>query len=145
MSLLKKIFGGGNPIAGAVLESANGVADIVERWAPSDEKKHEMYMQIQQVVQDGAAAARAYDPRTVGQTPFVVAFNAVVDGISRLIRPGVTILLIGAVFGWWPMATETIDPVILGWSEAVMVFWFGARTLFKDIPTLVNAIKQSRS
>lgn len=144
MGVLKKVFGGGNPVAGVVVETAEGVANIVERWAPSEDKKHQMYLDINNLVQSNAEAARKYDPRSGGSSLFMEITNGLVDAVARLIRPGVTILLVGAVFGWWPVKTESLDPVVLGWSEAVMVFWFGARTLFKDIPSLIKAIQNSR-
>lgn len=145
MGIFNKLFGStANGAADAVVKTANGVADIVERWAPSDAAKHQMYMDVNKLVQEGAADARKYDPRSTGQTIFTEIFNVIVDGISRLIRPGVTILLVGAVFGWWDVKTSTLDPIVLGWGEAVIAFWFGARTLFKDIPSLIKAIKEAR-
>jgi hypothetical protein len=141
------LFSKANPgkiVADVVVDTAKGVADIVERWAPSDAAKHQMYLDVQKVVQDGAASARQYDPRTTGGGIVGELINIVVDAIARMIRPGVTILLIGGVFGWWSVATQTLDPVVLGWGEAVIVYWFGARTLFKDIPSLIKAIQKIR-
>lgn len=146
-NILKKIFGGksvGGSVADAVVGTAEGVANIVERWAPSDAAKHEMYMAVNKLVADNAANARAYTQATSGTSPFMDVVNGLVDAAARTIRPGVTILLIGAVFGWWPVHTSNLDPVVLGWGEAVMAFWFGARTLFKDIPSLIKVLKEAR-
>lgn len=145
MGLLSKLFGSAaGGAAGAVVDTANGVADIVERWKPSDAAKHQMYVEINQLVQQSAAAARQYDPRTEGKSLFSEIVNVCVDALARLIRPCVTVLLVGGIFGWWPIATQTLDPVVLGWAEGVMIYWFGSRTLFKDIPSLVRAIKEAR-
>jgi hypothetical protein len=149
MGLLSKIFGApavaAEGVAGAVVKTAEGVANIVERWSPSEAAKHEMALAINQVVQDGAAAARAYDPRSGGPSLFMEITNGLVDALSRLIRPLVTILLVGGVFGWWPIRVENLDPVVLGWGEGVMIFWFGQRALFKDVPSLIAAIKKART
>lgn len=148
MGLLDKIFGApataAKGAAGAVVDVANGVSDIVERWAPSADKKHEMYLEINKAVQDAAASARTYNPVSTGTSRFSEITNVLVDAASRMIRPLVTVLLIGAVFGWWPVATRTVDPIVLSWGEAVMAFWFGARTVFKDIPELLKSIKDLR-
>lgn len=149
MGLLSAIFGSG-PIAvgkgaaGAAVDLAKGVSDIVDKWHPSEESKQQMYMEVNKLVQDSAASARSYDPRTTGTTKFAEVVNVVVDAVSRLIRPGVTILLIGAVFGWWPVVTKSLDPIVLTWGESVMAFWFGARTVFKDVPELIAAIRNSQ-
>jgi hypothetical protein len=148
MSWLKKLFGvavdpaGG--VANAVAGTAERVADIVERWKPSDEKRHQMYMEVNRLVQEAQKEARGYDPRSTGGGMFGEITNILVDSVSRLIRPGVTILLVGGVFGWWGIHTSTLDPIVLGWGEAVIGFWFGARVLFKDIPQLILAVKASR-
>jgi len=141
MSFWTSIFGSGaKAAADAVVDTANGVSDIVERWAPSDAKKHEMYMDVQKAVSESVAAARQYDPRTNSTHPVSEFINVIVDASTRMIRPGVTILLIGGVFGWWPVETHTVDPVVLGWGEVVIGFWFGVRTLTKDIPSLIKML-----
>jgi hypothetical protein len=142
------IFSKANPgklVADAVVETANGVANIVERWAPSDQAKHQMNMDVTKLVTDSIAAARAYDPRTTGTGKFSEIVNVSVDAVARMIRPGVTILIIGGVFGWWPLETENVNPVVLSWGEIVVGFWFGYRTVIKDVPALLASLKQLRS
>lgn len=147
MSFWNKLFGitpvGG--VAEAATSAAGKVADIVERWKPSDAAKHEMHIEISKLVQSAQAEARAYDPRSQGGGAFGEIVNVITDSASRLIRPGVTILLIGGIFGWWGIATKSIDPLVLGWGEMIIGFWFGTRVLFKDIPSLIAAVKASRS
>ncbi len=133
---LAKVFAGG------VVKTAVAGADIVERWVPSAEGKHEMALEIDKAIQNSVAGAREHDS-TIGNVPGV--FNAIVNSINRLIRPGVTIGLIGGVVGVWPLpATGTIDPVILGWTEMVLIFWFGGRALFKDLPSLIKYVQTIR-
>jgi hypothetical protein len=135
---LGSFFGSG--VAKAVTDTATAASDIVERWNPSDAKEHEMLVETQKQANDGAASARSYDPRTTGARAFTEYFNAVVDGLTRLIRPGVTVLLMGGVFGWWPVHTQSIDPVVLAGFESVMSFWFGMRALTRDIPSLIKML-----
>lgn len=140
MSFLSKIFGSGaKAAADAVVETAEGVSDIVERWKPSDKAKHEMNVEVNKSLQDGVSAARSFDPRS-GSTAYADYINATVDGLTRLIRPGMTVLIIGAVFGWWHVETRTLDPIILGWAEAIGAFWFGMRSLTRDIPSLIKML-----
>jgi hypothetical protein len=142
------LFSKANPgklVADAVVQTATGVADIVERWAPSDQAKHQMHMDVTKMVTESIAAARAYDPRTTGTGKFAEIVNVSVDAVARCIRPGVTILIIGGVFGWWPLETENVNPVVLSWGEIVVGFWFGYRTVIKDVPALLASLKQLRS
>lgn len=141
MSWLSKIFGSGAKAASdAVVDTAKGVADIVERWAPSDKAKHDMYMDIQKVMVEAQANARAYDPRTTATGRAAEFLNVLVDAVCRLIRPGVTILIVGGVFGWWEIQTQTLDPLVLSWGESVIGFWFGIRAITRDIPSLLKML-----
>lgn len=143
MSFFKKLFG--NPAEGAaasVVKTAEGVADIVERWKPSEAARHQMSLEIQQVVDKSLADARKYDPRSEGGGMVGGMINVLVDGLARLIRPGLTIILIGGCFGWWPLPPPgSVDPVYMEWTYTVVAFWFGMRTVFKDIPTMLREIR----
>lgn len=144
MSLLKKLGLGPKDAAEAVVDTAEGVADIVERWKPSEKAKHDM---AREDLSDNAKyveEARKYEPKTTGASAFSEWVNVSIDGINRLIRPGVAIILIGGVFGAWNLNVETTDPVVLGWAEQVVIFYFGARTVVKDIPRLLKALKELR-
>ena len=153
MSIFGKIFGTAvgaavapeATIAGAIVGTANGVADIVERWAPSDEKKVAMQIDIQNAVAKAVNDARAYDPRTVSTTAFGDIINVIVDAFCRLIRPVVTVLMVGGVFGWWDMTTKSLDPTVLNWGGLTIGYWFGMRTITQDIPGLIKAVKNARS
>lgn len=141
MSILTKLFGKTSKgVADAMLETAKGVSDIVERWKPSDAAEHQMKQEANAQLQAGVSSARQYDPRTSASNQFVEVFNAVIDGVARLIRPGLTILIVGAVFGWWRVETQSLDPLVLAWGEAVGAFWFGMRAITKDIPSLIKML-----
>lgn len=148
MSWLSKIFGTGPSViaegaAGAVVKTAEGVANIVERWKPSDAAKHEMSLEINKLVNDAAAAARSYDPRTVGTSLFSEIVNVTVDATARMIRPVVTVVLLGALVGWWPLVVVGIDPVLQVWTEMVFMFWFGGRAITQDIPKFLAAARKA--
>lgn len=149
MGILKKIFGAptvaAEGVAGAATKAAEGVSKIVERWIPSEAAKQEAFIAINTQINAAIAEARKYDPRTVGQSLFSEIVNVTVDAVARMIRPLVTVMLIGGVFGWWELQTQSIDPLVLGWAEVVVGFWFGYRTIVRDVPSLIKALREARS
>lgn len=146
MGVLSRLFGKSTTgVAESVVKTAEGVADIVERWKPSEQARHQMTMEIQKLVNDSLASARSYDPRSEGGGVVGGFVNVFVDALSRLIRPGVTIMLIGGVLGWWTLPPpNSIDPVYMEWTYTVVAFWFGTRTIFKDIPSLLAHIRGAK-
>lgn len=143
MGWMQKLFGAGaDATATGVVKTANGVADIVERWKPSEQARHDMTMDIQKLVNESLASARQYDPRSEGGGIIGGIINVVVDGLSRLIRPGITIMLVGGCMGWWTLPPpNSIDPTYMEWTYTVVAFWFGTRTIYKDIPTMLKALR----
>lgn len=143
MGILSKLFGkSATGVAESAVKTAEGVADIVERWKPSEAARHAMTMDLHRLVNESLANARSYDPRSTGGGLIGEIINVLVDALSRLIRPGVTIVLVGGVFGWWELPPPaSIDPMYMEWTYTVVAFWFGSRTIFKDIPTLIRHIR----
>lgn len=71
--------------------------------------------------------------------------NTSIDIFNRLIRPFVTVWLIGGFSGWWQLPdTKSIDPVWFQIFMIVITFWFGGRVLLKDLPAAVGAILRMR-
>lgn len=71
--------------------------------------------------------------------------NTSIDLFNRLIRPFVTMWLIGGFSGWWRLPdTQSIDPVWFQIFMIVITFWFGGRVLLKDLPAAVGAILKMR-
>lgn len=128
MGLLAKITG---LLGGGAASAVNQVADVVERWKPSAAKTHEMQMGEDKQALDEVASARGMIAAPSHET----LLDAIVDGFNRMIRPGVTVLLVGAVMGWWKLPDPgSIDPFYLVNAERALVFWFGGRALFRDLP-----------
>jgi len=139
MSIFKKI---GEFFVGGFMEGAEKGADIVERWVPSATGKHEMAQDIDASIESAVAAARAHDaPPGNNRTKF----DSFVDGINRLIRPGVTIFLFTGIAGFHELPkVGEVDPIILAWTGTVFLFWFGGRAIFKDLPGVIKYLRETR-
>lgn len=139
MGVFSKIAGfftGGAADAG--VKVANGVADIIERWKPGDAKNHEMAMEMNKFLADSYADARKHDQPLNSGIPFI---DGLVNGINRLIRPWVTITVIGSLFGYWELPPpKSIDPQYWVITQIILGFWFGGRFLVKDIPQGIKSL-----
>ena len=144
MGWFQKLFGGAaSGAATGVVKAVEGVSGVVERWKPSDAARFAQDVQMESETQKHIAEARSYDPRSTGGGVVGEFCNVIVDVVSRAIRPGVTILLLGACFGWWNLPAPTSIPeVYFMWTQSVITFWFGARTIFKDIPGFIKAVRR---
>ena len=138
MSIMSKVgafFGGG---AMNVVEKG---ADIVERWAPGAERKHEMALEIDKTIADSIESARGH--AAPGETSSW--WDSLANGLNRLIRPAATLGFLGGLFGLWPLPeVGAIDPIVLGWMENVIIFWFGGRVLLKDLPSAIKYLRAVR-
>ena len=139
MGILKKV---GEFFAGGTMEVVERGADIVERWAPSAEGKHEMAQEIDRAIAESVQSARTHDAPPGDNRTW---FDSVVDGVNRLVRPGVTLFLFGGVAGVWELPKiGDVDPIILSWTGTVFLFWFGGRAIFKDLPGVIKYLRETR-
>ena len=70
-------------------------------------------------------------------------FDALVDGLSRLVRPGVTLWLVGGFIGWWGMPkSEDLSDYWQNVFMIVLTFWFGGRAIVKDLPSAIKAMRR---
>ena len=141
MGLLTKIgafLGGGAAKAG--LNIAGGIADIVERWNPGDSKNVQFTKELTSVVNASYDSARRHDaPMQSG----VRWLDGVVNGVNRLIRPWVTITVIGSLFGYWNLPpTQNVAPEYWVMVQIVLGFWFGGRLVTKDIPAALGYLRK---
>ena len=133
---LKDFFLGGT--SGLVTDMAGGISDIVERWKPGEAKKQEMEMEINEFLQKTYADARKHDQPMSSGIPII---DGLVNGVNRLIRPWVTITVIGSLFGYWTLPPpESIDPQYWTITQIILGFWFGGRFLVKDIPQGIKSM-----
>lgn len=141
MGLLSKVKGflvGGTAKTG--LGVAEGIAEIVERWKPGEGKKHEMAMEISALAESAYASARQHDQPMSSGLPLL---DGIVNGINRLIRPWVTITVIGSLFGYWELPPpDSIDPQYWVITKVILGFWFGGRAVFKDFPSAIRNLRR---
>lgn len=140
MNIFKRIGGwfvGGSAKAG--VEVAGGIADIVERWRPGDAKNVEMTEQLTNLVNTSYDSARRHDSPMNSGIPIV---DALVNGVNRLIRPWVTITIIGSLFGYWDLPPpQSIEPEYWVMVQVVLGFWFGGRLVTKDLPIAIGLMR----
>jgi hypothetical protein len=80
------------------------------------------------------------DARTVFASPS--QFDSWVDKANRLIRPGVTLWLVGGMIGWWQLPkSDAVDPYWQNIFMIVLSFWFGGRALLKDLPAAIKLMR----
>lgn len=146
------LFGGGSSGSNQTL-----VGQIVDKVLPETAKEVQEAV-IEEGKQDIAdvTSARAYEPTdmapqpivTTGIVPFMLtwilaAASKMVDVVNHMIRPGTFIWLAGGFSGLWKLPDpKAIDPQLWTIFEIVVTFYFGARTIVKDLPALFNAIKR---
>ena len=130
---IKDFFIGGT--ADAATDTAGKIADIVEKWHPGEVKKAEIEMDVQRLLEESYSSARLNDqPQNTG-FPLV---DSLVNGVNRLIRPWVTIEVLGSWFGYWDLPPpDSIDPHYWTAGMTILGFWFGGRFVVKDIPQAV--------
>lgn len=131
MSLFSKVAGF---LSGGVIDSASGIANIVERWKPGVTTRHEMEMDVAKLV-DGARTS---------DSPVVNGgfMGSIANGLNRLVRPVVTIYILGGLFGFFDVQfANDIDPWFLAQGEKIIIFWFGGKVLLKDLPAAIKYLR----
>ncbi len=157
MNFLASIFtslfggGGGQNLAGKVLDKVLPQTQQ-ERDANAIAEQEEDVKDVN--------AARAYNPPDMqmiqyqpgmGIIPFFLLWildfmNRLVDAVNHLIRPGTFIWLVGGFMGKWKLPDpKVIDPQLWTVFLVVVTFFFGARTLVKDVPAIFAAIAALRN
>lgn len=110
---------------------------VVEKVADAaDEAFHTQQERSEQDAKD-TADARAYTAPSHGSW-----FDVLIDGMNRLVRPGVTLWLIGGFIGWWPL--PKIETISEYWQNIFMLtitFWFGGRAILKDLPSAIRLMR----
>jgi len=130
MNIFKALFGSSSNGKGIVTQ----VSDAVDRWIPSNETKHNQSIEDLKAGDESQKSAR--EMVLVSHDSWLDIF---VDACNRLVRPGITLWVVGGLIGWWDLPrTGDIDPTMMNIIWTVITFWFGSRVMFKDLP---NALK----
>ena len=138
LSKLGAFLGGGAAKAG--LGVANGIADIVERWNPGDSKNVQFTKELTTLVNNSYESAREHDSPMTSGVPWV---DATVNGVNRMIRPWVTITVIGSLFGYWNLPPpQSVEPEYWIMIQIILGFWFGGRLVTKDIPAALVHLRK---
>lgn len=127
MSMLMRaaawLFGGGG--------GADKVLDVTDKAFHTEQERAQEDQQDLQSARQFAG---------VSDQPGIV--NQLVDSANRLIRPGVTLWLIGGFVGWWALPShEAISEYWQNVFMIVLTFWFGGRAILKDLPAAIKLIK----
>lgn len=118
------LFGGGGA------KTVEKVADIADKAFHTEQEKTE-------TDQKDLADARAMQ-----MTSHSSLFDVFVDGLNRLVRPGVTLWIIGGFIGWWVLpASDTVDVFWQNTFWVVLTFWFGGRALLRDLPAAIRMMR----
>lgn len=118
------LFGGGG---------ANKIADVADKAFYTEQERAD------------ADAKDVTDARAMQQFSHNTWFDVLVDGMSRLVRPGVTLWLVGGFIGWWPLPQPSaIDEYWQNVFMLVLTFWFGGRAILKDLPVAIRLMRGLR-
>jgi len=127
MGLLTKVAGflfGGSAASEKVL-------DIADKAIDTSQERSE---------RDAADLESARQFAGISNQPGLI--NQLVDSANRLIRPGVTLWLIGGFIGWWTLPHSDAIPEY--WQNIFMIvltFWFGGRAILKDLPAAIKLMR----
>ena len=126
MSILSSIIGfftGGSKTSEKVLDMADKAIDTQQERSERDQ-------------------ADLSDARDMQISSHSTMFDVFVDGMSRLVRPGVTLWLVGGFIGWW--ALPRVESISEYWQNIFMIvltFWFGGRAILKDLPGAIALMR----
>jgi hypothetical protein len=145
MSFFKKI---GTFLFGSASNVVKSVSDTVDKWKPSVTTRHKMALENEQAGDDSQADARAMAVPRTDHPGFIISFyNALIDGINRMVRPVFTFWVFGLLTGYLevPSTWNEWPPMLWNIVWTIITFWFGSRLLFKDIPSMYKWYKNTKS
>lgn len=149
------LFGGGSGGGNQAI-----VSEAMEKILPETAKEKEAaaIASEDEDIKD-VDSARAYDPKDMpvivyqpgmGIIPFFLLWildliGHIVDTVNHALRPAMMIWIIGGFMKKWPLPIPSeIDPQLWTVFMIMVTFWFGARTLVKDVPAAFAAFKNLR-
>lgn len=106
------------------------IIDAADELYLSDEER-------QTIDQKDLASARNMQSASGG-----TGFDILVDCMARLVRPSITLWLMGGLIGWWTFPPiESVSQFHQSLIYLCFTFWFGGRAITKDIPAFLKALK----
>jgi hypothetical protein len=154
-SIATGLFGGGS--GGS---NQNVVTTLADKILPqtAKEKAAAAIAGVESDIKD-VESARAYNPPDIGITQYqpgmglipwmtvwiLDVIGRVTDATNHLLRPAMMVWIIGGFMKQWSLPNPgEIDPQLWTVFMIMVTFWFGARTLVKDIPAVWTAIKSMK-
>lgn len=67
--------------------------------------------------------------------------DVLVDGWSRIVRPGFATWAFGELVGWWDVKVEQVSSEKMHLIILIVTFYFGGRVILKDIPSVLKALR----
>ena len=68
-------------------------------------------------------------------------FDALVDGLNRLVRPAFAFWCFGVLVGFWGEKIKDISPEAMNLILLVVTFYFGGRAILKDLPSVIKSLR----
>ena len=132
---------------GKVLDIADDLIDTASERR-QDDAKDLMGARAMQSEGNSGKLVQLYKANT---SPFMglvilllILLDTMVDAVARLVRPWVTIHLLGAFFGYWILSPVKLTPFQEAMIYLVFTFWFGGRAIMKDIPSMLKALRKMK-
>lgn len=123
--------------AGGLVDAGAKVASTVGEFVSTPKDREQFAGDLVNAESRDLQSARFYGaPGDHG-----TAFDVLVDGIIRLIRPFIAIDVLGGWNHWWALPSlDSFSPFQQWAIETVIVFYFGGRFVTKDLPVAVAAL-----
>lgn len=119
----------------AMVSGGTKVAEVVDKFVTTKGER------LTLEAQDAAVVRGMLDKYVHGTW-----FDALVDGINRLVRPGITLYLCLGIDGRLVHLPDIdkIDPFWQTCFYLVLTFWFGGRMVLKDLPQAIMYFAKMR-
>ena len=116
-------------ISGKTVEK---VTDLADEAFHTDQEKAE---------EDSKDTTDAREDKGVSHNTWL---DVIVDGWNRIVRPGFATWAFGELVGWWNVQTEKVSAEKMQLIIIIVTFYFGARVLLKDLPSVIKAFRSMK-
>lgn len=128
-------------LASGAASLTTAVTDSVAKFVPDIQARTQLTAELLNHIDQDRASARGFAAPGIHNT----WFDALVDGINRLVRPGLALWAFGVLCQWWlpPASSPALAPY-QSMIYAVFAFYFGTRALTEDVPRMLYRILKLR-